>query len=176
MNMQVERMMVHEVRTCRAHDSLNAAAQIMWEYACGCVPVVDEQGRPVGFLTDRDICMAAYTQGGLLQTLRVETAMARNVIACRADDELADAARIMRERGVRRLPVVNQDGRLVGLLSIDDLACESQRNLRGATNRELAALLADIYGAICSMRCRRRHSPDPPEVASSHGSSHTFDD
>jgi CBS domain-containing protein len=41
--MQVKRMMVHDVKTCRAHDSLDAAADIMWEYACGCVPVVDEQ-------------------------------------------------------------------------------------------------------------------------------------
>jgi CBS-domain-containing membrane protein len=175
-NMEVGRMMVHDVKTCRAHDSLNVAAQIMWEHACGCVPVVDEQRRPVGFLTDRDICMAAYTQGAPLQTLSAATAMALNVISCRADDEVADAARIMREAGVRRLPVVDKDGRLVGLLSIDDLACESQRNLRGGTNRELTGLIGDVYGAICSMRCRRRHSPDPPAVGSSHGSSHAFDD
>lgn len=174
--MEVKKMMVHDVKTCRAHDSLNVAAQIMWECACGCVPVIDEQRRPVGFLTDRDICMAAYTQGAPLQALRVETAMARNVISCHADDEIANAARIMRETGVRRLPVVDRDGSLVGLLSLDDLACESQRNLRGGTNRDLAGLIGDVYGAICSMRCRRRHSPDPPVVASSHASSHAFDD
>jgi CBS-domain-containing membrane protein len=170
--MEVKKMMVRDVKTCRAHDSLNVAAQIMWDHACGCVPVVDEQRRPVGFLTDRDICMAAYIQGGSLQALRIETAMARNVIFCHADDEIADAARIMRENGVRRLPVVDKDGCLLGLLSLDDLACESQRNLRGGTNRELAGLIGDVYGAICSTRCRRRHSPDPPAVASSHA----FDD
>jgi predicted transcriptional regulator len=94
--------------------------------------------------------------------------MARNIISCRADDEVADAARIMRETGMRRLPVVDKEGSLVGLLSIDDLACESQRNLRGGINRDLANLIADVFGSICSMRCRRRHSPDPPGVASSH--------
>ncbi len=166
--MQVKRIMVHDVKTCRADDSLNVAAQIMWEYACGCVPVVDEQRKPVGFLTDRDICMAAYTQGGSLQTLRVETAMAHSIISCHDDDEIADAARIMRETGVRRLPVADKEGKLVGLLSIDDLACESQRNLRGGTNRDLAGLIADTYGSICAMRCRRRHSPDPPAVSSAH--------
>ncbi len=166
--MEVGRIMVHDVKTCRTHDSLNIAAQIMWEYACGCVPVIDEQRRLVGFLTDRDICMAAYTQGAPLQALRVETAMARNVISCHVNDEIADAARIMREAGVRRLPVVDKGGRLVGLLSIDDLACESQRNLRGGTNRDLVGLIGDVYGAICAMRCRRRHSPDPPAVGSSH--------
>ena len=174
--MEVRKMMVHDVKTCHAHDSLTVAAQVMWEHACGCVPVVDEQRRPVGFLTDRDICMAAYTQGASLQALRVETAMARNVISCHADDEIIDAARIMRETGVRRLPVVDRDGSLVGLLCLDDLACESQRNLRGGTNRDLAGLIGDVYGAICSMRCRRRHSADPPAVASTHGSSHASDD
>lgn len=168
--MEVRRMMVHDVKTCRAHDSLNVAAQIMWECACGCVPVVDEQRRPVGFLTDRDICMAAYTQGVPLQALRVESAMARNIISCCPNDEIADAASIMRKTGVSRLPVVDKDGSLIGLLSLDDLGCESQRTLRGGTNRELAGLIGDVYGAICSMRCRRRHSADPPAVASSHAS------
>jgi CBS domain-containing protein len=172
--MEVQKMMVHDVKACRVDDSLNVATQIMWERACGYVPVVDEQRRPVGFLTDRDICMAAYTQGGLLQTLRVESAMARNVISCHANEEIAAAARIMQETGVRRLPVVHKDGSLIGLLSLDDLACESQRNLRGGTNCELARLIGDVYGAICSMRCRRRHGPDPPAVVSSH--SHASDD
>ena len=166
--MKVQRIMVHDVKTCRAHDTLNTAAQIMWEHACGCVPVVDEQLRPVGFLTDRDICMAAYTQGGSLQMLRVENAMAQRVVSCHADDEISEAAGIMRENAVRRLPVVDHDGRLIGLLSIDDLACESQRNLRGRTNQPLAALIGNVYGSLCSTRCRRRHSPDPPAVGSAH--------
>ena len=103
--MEVEKMMVHDVKTCGAHDSLNDAARLMWEYACGCVPVVDDHRRPVGFLTDRGICMGAYTQGMPLQAWRVETAMARNVICCRADDEIAETVRIMRDTGVRRLPI-----------------------------------------------------------------------
>jgi len=166
--MEVKRMMVHDVKTCRPHDSLNAAAQIMWEHACGSVPVVDENSRPVGFLTDRDISMAAYTQGGPLQALRVENAMARKIIACGPEDEITSAAKIMRENGVRHLPVVDAEGKLVGVLSLDDLACESQRNLKGSTNHELAHLVADVYGSICAARCRRRHSPDPPLVGSCH--------
>ena len=60
--MEVQRMMRHSVRTCHPNDSLNDAAQIMWEDVCGSVPVVDDQLKLVGFLTDRDICMAAYTK------------------------------------------------------------------------------------------------------------------
>ena len=75
--MKVEQIMNREVKTCGPHDSLNKAAQIMWDTPCGAVPVVDEQGRPVGFLTDRDVCMAAYTQNKPLTELPVERAMAR---------------------------------------------------------------------------------------------------
>ena len=86
--MKVEQIMNRGVKTCGPQDSLNKAAQIMWEESCGAVPVVDEQLNPIGFLTDRDICMAAYTQGKSLDALRVETAMARKVVSCEVEDEL----------------------------------------------------------------------------------------
>ena len=165
--MDVKRLMKHEVRTCHPYNSLNDAAQIMWEEACGSVPVVSEDFRPVGFLTDRDISMAAYTQGRPLGELKVETAMARSVVSCGSEDDLTHAAQVMRDNCVRRLPVIDSRGVLVGLLSLDDIACESQRNLRGASDYNLARLVADVYGLICSTRCRRRRSPDPPLVSSS---------
>ena len=68
--MNVEQIMNREVRSCGPHDPLNKAAQIMWDTPCGAVPVVDEQGRPVGFLTDRDVCMAAYTQNNRFPSCR----------------------------------------------------------------------------------------------------------
>ena len=55
--------MTRDVKTCTIHDSLNGAARIMWDHDCGCAPVVDAHGKLVGIVTDRDICMAAYTQG-----------------------------------------------------------------------------------------------------------------
>jgi CBS-domain-containing membrane protein len=110
--------------------------------------VLDEKGRPVGFLTDRDICMAAYTQGKALELLRVEAAMARKVVSCGVDDDLRSAAGLMRQHRTRRLPVVNPDGTLVGLLSLDDLACEAARALRGGVNEELRNLVLDVHLAI----------------------------
>src|SRR5947207_117465 len=121
--MDIKRLMKHEVRTCRPDDMLNTAARIMWEEACGCVPVVDAESRPIGFLTDRDICMAAYTQGGPLGELRVESAMARSIVSCGNEDDLAHAMQLMRNNSLRRLPVVDACGVLVGLLSLDDIAC-----------------------------------------------------
>jgi CBS domain-containing protein len=56
--------MVTDVKTCADHSTLNAAARIMWDNDCGCVPVVDGDGRVVGMITDRDICMTAYLQDG----------------------------------------------------------------------------------------------------------------
>ena len=152
--MKVEQIMNRAVKTCRPQDSLNKAAQIMWEEPCGAVPVVDDHRRPVGFLTDRDVCMAAYTQGRPLGEKRAETAMARNVVSCTAEDELGSAAQLMRQHRTRRLPVVNRDGALVGLLSLDDLACEAARSLRGGVNDELRSLVLEVHLSINRGRVR----------------------
>jgi CBS domain-containing protein len=160
--MNAKQLMRHRVSACTPADTLNTAARIMWEQGGGSVPVVNVNIRLVGFLTDRDICMAAYTQGRSLKDIRVDTAMARTLFYCEVRDELDHAAQLMRDNCVRRLPVVDGRGVLVGLLSLDDIACESQRKLRGATDRNLTGLVAEICGRICSTRCRRRHSSDPP--------------
>jgi CBS domain-containing protein len=152
--MNVEQIMNRHVKVCHPQDSLNKAAQIMWEEPCGAVPVVDEQSRPIGFLTDRDICMAAYTQGKPLDGLPVETAMARKVISCGVEDDLRSAADLMRQNHTRRLPVINRDGTLVGLLSLDDLACEAARTLRGGVNEELRNLVLEVHLAIQRGRVR----------------------
>lgn len=154
--MEVHQVMNRNVKVCHAHDALNKAAQIMWEEPCGAVPVVDEERRPIGFLTDRDICMAAYTQGRPLALMRVEGAMARKVMCCRADDDLRTAAALMREHRTRRLPVVDRDGKLMGLLSLDDLAHEAARTLRGGVNDELRNLVLEIHLAIHHGRSRLR--------------------
>jgi CBS domain-containing protein len=148
MAMKVEQIMNRAVKSCRPLDSLSAAAQIMWDEPCGAVPVVDDQGKPVGFLTDRDVCMAAYTQGKPLEQLRVESAMARKVVSCAAEDDLSAAAGLMRQNGTRRLPVIDKNGALVGLLSLDDLACEAARALRGGANDELRNLVLEVLLSI----------------------------
>ena len=95
--MKVEQIMNRHVKTCGPHEPLNKAAQIMWDTPCGAVPVVDDQGKPVGFLTDRDVCMAAYTQNKPLTELPVEAAMAQTPVCCRAEDDLDSAAQLMRQ-------------------------------------------------------------------------------
>ena len=125
--MKVEQMTNRNVKACHPEDSLNQAAQLLWDHSCGGLVVVDAHSRPIGFLTDRDICMAAYTRGKLLQDLTVEGAMASRIVCCHLDDELSDAMGVMRERHVRRLPVIDREGKLAGILSLDDLAYEAGR-------------------------------------------------
>jgi CBS domain-containing protein len=152
--MKVEQIMNRDVKTCGPQDSLNKAAQIMWDEPCGAVPVVDDQARPVGFLTDRDICMAAYTQGEPLSKLKAEGAMARDLVCCRADDDLDSAAQVMRQKRTRRVPVIDRKGMLVGLLTLDDLACEAARALRGGMNDKLRDLVLEVHLSINHGRIR----------------------
>lgn len=120
--MFIEEVMTHDVHTCRADDSLAEAARIMWDCDCGCVPVVDAEGRAVAMITDRDVCMAAYTRGLPLSAMRVGSAASRGVITAHAQQDAETVAVLMRKHRVRRLPVVDAMGRPVGLVSLSDLA------------------------------------------------------
>ena len=100
--MKVEQIINRSVKSARPKDSLNHAAQLMWNHSCGALVVVDAHSKPIGF-TDRDICMAAYTRGKPLAELTVEGAMAGRIECCHADDELTAAMEVMQARHVRRL-------------------------------------------------------------------------
>jgi CBS domain-containing protein len=154
--MKVEQMMNRTAKSCHPEDSLNKAAQLMWDNSCGAVAVVDVHSKPIGFLTDRDICMAAYTRGKLLQELTVEGAMASRIVCCRIDDELTSAMDVMRDKHVRRLPVIGRDGTLAGILSLDDVGYEAARPLRGGVNYRLREQVADVFMAICHGRVSAR--------------------
>lgn len=150
--MKVEQLMQRTVQTCRADDTVNRAAQLMWEHDCGCIPVVDDQNHPIGMLTDRDICMAAYTQGKPLPAIHVRTAMARQLRTCRSGDTIGEAESIMRSVQVRRLPVVDSDGALIGILSLSDLVQERMREA-GVGRAEVGDQeVSTTLGAICARR------------------------
>ncbi len=150
---RVRDWMQADVGTCTSDDVLSTPARIMWERDCGCVPVVDGNGSAqlVGVITDRDICMAAYTNGARLAEIRVNDAMAHEVHSCSVDDSVAEAERLMRAAQVRRLPVVDRDGRLRGILSLADLA-EGAGELRGSARGGRETELAHTLEAICRPR------------------------
>jgi CBS domain-containing protein len=153
---KIEQLMARDVKTCRPDDTLDTAARILWESDCGCLPVTtgDGSARLVGMLSDRDICMAAHFQRKPLEQIRVAEAMAREVRACNPGDTLAEAEEIMREAQVRRLPVVRDGERLLGLLSLADLAEEAARERRARKRQITQAEVGETLAAICRPRAK----------------------
>ena len=120
--MNVSSIMTRNAATCLATESLNRAAQLMWERRCGAVPVLDQGGSVIGLLTDRDVCMAAYTQGRRLDDVTVETAMSRPARTCLPTVAVEEAENLMMAHAVRRLVVVDSFGQIQGIVSLDDIA------------------------------------------------------
>lgn len=120
--MKVSALMTKMVHTCSPYDTLDRVARMMWENDLGALPVVDETGRTTGMVTDRDLCMAAYTQGKALAEIPVWIAASTSVIAARPDDSLELVHDRMRAHRVRRLPVLGERGEPVGIVSMGDLA------------------------------------------------------
>jgi CBS domain-containing protein len=144
--MLVKDVMTRGAFTCRPHDSLAHVAKIMWEHDCGAVPVVDVDGKVRAMITDRDICMAAYWQGRPLAEIRVESAASRNVISIQENEMIDLAEARMATNQVRRLPVVDERGYPVGVLSLGDLTRKGRRgeDLVGAHAGGIARTLAAI--------------------------------
>jgi CBS-domain-containing membrane protein len=145
--MKVEKIMQRCAWTCGAEDSLNTAAQIMWENDCGCVPVIAGE-RIVGMITDRDVCMAAFLQGKPLRDLPVALAMAKSVRTCKTTDSVAAVEEIMRSSRIRRLPVVDDGGALVGLISLSDIAVAAGA-MPVKTRKGALSAVGDTLAAIC---------------------------
>jgi CBS domain-containing protein len=132
---------------------VNRAAQIMWEADVGCVPVVDAENRVVGMITDRDIAMAAYTQGRALEAISVESAMATQVYTCSPGDDVSSAEERMQKFQVRRLPVVDSAAKLVGIVSMNDIAREAAQE-KGARKPQVRL---DEVALTLAQICQHRH-------------------
>lgn len=96
----------------------------MLEHECGWLPVVVVD-RVVGVISDRDVCIAACTESRLLSDIPVWHAMITEVVACQMHDPIEHVEKLMAEHQVRRLPVLDSDDKLAGVVSIDDLARQS---------------------------------------------------
>ena len=119
--MNVAELMTSQTQTCRIEDNLDKIAKVMWEHDCGCVPLVDAEGRIAGIVTDRDVCMAACQMDVPLSRIPATFAAARDVVTVLPDDTIERAEALMREHEIRRLPVVDENRRPVGILSINDI-------------------------------------------------------
>jgi CBS domain-containing protein len=162
--MRIQELMSHPAVTCHPTDSLSKAAQLMWEADIGTVLVVGTDQKLAGIITDRDIAMATYLQGKAPADIHVDSVMAKQVYACQPSDSLEIAAILMGQKQVRRIPVVDDDGHPLGVLSLADLT-RDQANGRSREDaaREILALIAMI--------CEPRTETPPAELAA-HASVH----
>lgn len=149
--MKVKDVMTKDVRTCGLDSDLSVVAGMMWMRDCGVIPVVDN-GQIVGVITDRDICIAAGSKNREPSMITVSEVMARRVYSCPPDAEIREALQIMREKQVRRLPVIDAKGKLCGILSLNDVAIKARD---AAKPEELSADdVEKTLEAVC------RHRPD----------------
>lgn len=157
--MKIKDVMTSDVATCRPEDSTSQAARLMWEHDCGIVPVVDAQGRPIGMITDRDVCMAGYTTGRTLRDIQVGDVMSRSIQSCGQEDSVRAAEVAMQRRHVRRLPVVDPAGKLVGLLSLSDLARHARRSSTRPDDGLELEKVAETLASVCEPWCTIQSAP-----------------
>ncbi|MCR4331182.1 MAG: CBS domain-containing protein [Sulfuricaulis sp.] len=122
--MTIGKVCNREVVIVHAQASIPEAARLMREYHVGDLVVIKEKtGKrvPVGIITDRDIVLEVIAEGVSMDDVNVGDIMSDNLVTAREGDGLLDTIKVMRAKGIRRLPVVNGDNELVGILSVDDL-------------------------------------------------------
>jgi CBS domain-containing protein len=150
--MKISKLMTRDVFTCCTHDDLADAAQLMWDHDIGAVPVLDEHARIVGMITDRDICMAAYTRGEPIKTISVLSTMSEHPTTCGEDAELREVEALMRGHQIHRVPVVDDDGRMVGIVSINDLVRSSRLSVEVSSSEVVATIAAVDAARVPSQR------------------------
>ena len=122
--MKCNEVMTKNPVCCSPNDSVVKAAQLMKRSDIGSIPIIEteETKKLVGILTDRDLALKVVAEGRNPQSIKVEEVMTHTVITCRTDDDLQNALEIMAEYQLRRIPVVDSDNRIIGIIAQADVA------------------------------------------------------
>ena len=154
--MKVKEIMTPNATAIWLTESLADAAKLMWENDCGILPIIKDGRKVIGMITDRDICMAMAIRDTNPSHVSVEEVMSGQVFSVTPDDEIGQALHTMQEHRIRRLPVLNPEGELEGMLSMNDVVL----NTNGPAAESIKYKdVVKTYQAIC------RHPL--PEVAQS---------
>lgn len=148
--MRVKDLMKRPPITCDVNETLERAAHLMWENDVGAVIVLREDGRMTGIITDRDICMSAFLQGRVLGDLLVHSAMATHVVSVHPEQPIEDVEQLMSTHQLHRIPVVDEDQRPLGVLTLNDIARESVNP--DSTMKQGRARVANVLAAIARPR------------------------
>jgi len=136
--MRCEDLMKTEIETCRPADTIQRIAQRMREVNIGFMPVCDASGRPVGTLTDRDLALRVCADDRSASATRAEEVMTRETVTCREEDDLEEAERLMARHHKARIMVADDEGRLVGVISLSDVLDEEDDGRAAETARLVA--------------------------------------
>ncbi len=148
--MRAQDLMTGPPITCHVNDTLSSAAQKMWNADIGVLPVVNDAGKVTSMITDRDICMAALTQGRPLDELLVNRAMAKHLVSAAPSATLGELEQLMAKHQVRRIPILDEAGGAIGIVSMNDLAIECVQPDTSMSNGP--SKVAHTLAAICEHR------------------------
>jgi CBS-domain-containing membrane protein len=147
--MKVKDVMSPDVKACWITESLADAAKAMWENDCGILPVIKDGRKVVGLITDRDICMAVAMREHHASGISVEEVMTGEVYAVGPDDDIHQALETMQEHKIRRLPVVDAEGELKGILSMNDIVLKAKEPSGKKVPQLAYADVVKTYKTIC---------------------------
>ena len=145
--MKVREVMTPGAKAIWITESLADAAREMWENNCGILPIIKDGRKVVGMITDRDICMATAVRDRNPSSISVEEVMNATVYGAEPEEDLEQALQTMREHKIRRLPVLNAEGELEGILSMNDIVLKAKSN--GEKSLIDYADVVRTYQAIC---------------------------
>ena len=142
--MNVKSLMTSNPSTCTPRTSLAEAAALMIDADCGILPVVDDEGKLVGVVTDRDMYIALATRNALASQVTVGEVARSHVFTCGPDDDVQSALATMRQHHVRRLPVEGFAGTVAGIISMNDILLAAGKKGVGSAD------IIDTFQAICA--------------------------
>lgn len=159
--MKIQNIMTTDVAACGPDTNLAAAAGQLWENDCGWLPVADGEGKVIGVVTDRDICIAVATKNRPASEIPVHEAMTGAVHACNPNDDVKSALKTMRNEKVLRLPVVNDEGRLQGVISMNDIMIQTEAGKSGLSCEDVLS----ARNVISEHHFERKGAEQPPRRA-----------
>jgi CBS domain-containing protein len=156
---KIRDIMTEPAISCSPDTNLAAAAELMWSADCGVLPVT-ENGKLCGIITDRDICIALGTRSAPAAQIPVRDVATKDVETCEAEADIHSAMHTMRRAKVRRLPVVDADRKLEGILGLNDIILAVDRK-RGEVTYE------EVMNTVKAVSEHRRHKPTAKSGATS---------
>ncbi|MBK9131469.1 MAG: CBS domain-containing protein [Gammaproteobacteria bacterium] len=146
--MKVREIMVSDVTACSKDTDLESVALAMWDSGCGSLPVADDAGRPIGIITDRDISMALAFNHKSPREVQVGTIIdGKGVVTCTSEQTISEVLDLLAANRIRRLVVVDEAGRICGMLSLGDIVVEAAQESHGGFD-EAESLLPGLISTM----------------------------